>query len=121
MASEESPGTDGPASTRWSRILERLRYLTRFRYIETADEPGPKVTSRSLDDAVAVGLPGVAMADQPSIEKPVVQADLTPPGPSPDQVDSGGAQPSTADEDETVHTNGSFDGSPGLSQNTFGT
>src|SRR5262249_40430405 len=79
---------------------------------------------------VAVGLPGVAMADQPSMDEPsgqsstdepVVQADLIPPGPSPDQADSGGAQPSTSDEDETVHKNGSFDGSPRLGQPTFGT
>src|SRR5262245_54236486 len=102
MASEQSPSTDGPSRPRWSRFLERLRFLTRFRYIEP-DEPNK--ASRSLDDAVAVGLPGVAMADQPSMDEPVTQADLKPPGPSPDQADSGGAQPSTSDEDETVHKN----------------
>jgi chromosome partitioning protein len=119
MASDHGPRNVGPSLSRWRRFLRRLRHLTRLNYIESF---APIVESRqgagsgSLDDAATVGLPSVAMTDRPSMDEPVVQADLVPPGPPLDQADSGGAQPSTSDEDETVHKNGSFDGSPGLSQ-----
>lgn len=117
MASDHQAPRPAPPSHWWRRFLLRLRHLTRFKYIEPVAsmvETGRERASRSLDETAAVGLPSVAMMDRPSPDEPVVQADLTPPGPSSDQVDSGGAQPSTSDEDETVRNYGSFDGSAGL-------
>src|SRR3981189_1746201 len=112
MPSDQRPHNVGPSLSRWRRFLRRLRHLTRLKYIESFApivESRQGAGSRSLDDAATAGLPSVAMRDRSSMDESVVQADLMSPGPSADQANSGGAQPSTSDEDETVHKNGSFD------------
>ena len=60
------------------------------------------------------------MTVRPEPVEPVVKQDLIPPDPSSGRPESGGAQPSTSDEDETLHKNGPYDGSQELSQSSLG-
>src|SRR3954449_4319879 len=74
---------------------------------------------RGLLTEPVVGWPSAASPERMAAS--VVDPDPTSPGPPSGPAEAGGAQPSTSDEDATVHSNGSFGGDREVSPTSLGT
>jgi chromosome partitioning protein len=80
-----------------------------------------RVLPRGHVDSTAVGWPSVAITERIA-GRTSSFVDLVPvsPGPATDPTAAGGAQPSTSDEDETVHSYGPYGGDPTVGHAGFG-
>src|SRR4051812_4416301 len=105
----------------WRRFigLFRLSGFGRLGESDTKIAPERRDVSRGLLPEPVVGWPSAASPER--ITALAVDPDLTSPGPPSDPAEAGGAQPSTSDEDATVHSNGSFDGDREVSPTSLGT